>query len=452
MNRWSIRTRLTVLAAGVTALLCLGMSILLTVVLRGRVADLHNETVMRSAVTVIGLIQDDQVPRVLPSTGRISEVGGIQIVDPVGQVAGGTGELGYAPRVSMLTPAREQPRGYEVRCDLPEFEGCQTVIAVRIYDTQGDWFLYIIDEQVPWYISIAYIVQLGLVSLILVGLTALGTAHTVKGALEPVARIREQALKIGFDIGEGRIKGQRIALPEHDDELRALAKAANLVLARLEATIAREREFTSNASHDLRSPITAMRTELDEAMLYPEEADWPETAEKLTGSLDRLSELVEDLLALSRLDAGASVEREVVDLAALVREEIARRPEDARIKVVVQPTRVLGVRVHLARLFTNLLDNAARHAKDSIIVRVHPDGPMAVLEVVNDGDSIPVEMREAIFDRFTRLDASRSKDTGGSGLGLAICRQIAHAHNGSVAVADSASGARLVVRLPRAPR
>ncbi|MDX6738411.1 HAMP domain-containing sensor histidine kinase [Actinocorallia sp. A-T 12471] len=449
MNRWSIRTRLTVLAATVTALLCLGMAILLTLVLRGRVADLHRESVANSALGVIQMIKRDQVPRMIPSVGPLETLDGVQVVNADGVVVGGTGDLGSKPRVSDLMPSVTHPHATETLCDAAG-ENCRAIIAMRVYETPGDWFIYVIDEPVPWYISSAYVFQLMLVSLMLIALTAAGTAHTVRVAMEPVSQIRSQAMRIGFAIGEGKGRGRRIALPEHDDELRALAKAANLVLARLEATIDREREFTSNASHDLRSPITAMRTELDEAMLYPEEADWPTTAEKLTGSLDRLSELVEDLLALSRLDAGATVEKEPIDLAELVREEIGRRPEDPRVRIEAQPVKVSGVKVHLARLFTNLLDNAVRHAKDEVVVKVRPDGHEAVLEVINDGDSIPPEMREAIFDRFTRLDASRSKDTGGSGLGLAICRQIAHAHNGTVAALDADTGARFVVRLPRA--
>ncbi|ROO91304.1 signal transduction histidine kinase [Actinocorallia herbida] len=449
MNRWSIRTRLTVLAATVTALLCLGMGILLTLVLRSRVVELRRENVANSALGVIQLIKRDTLPEEIPKVGPLSDVDGLQVVNAQGKVVAGTGNLAALPRVSSLTPSMANPHQSETVCGTLT-PGCRSVVALRVFEDQGDWFIYVIDDPVPWYISPSYVAQLGVVALMLVALTAAGAAHTVRVAMEPITDIRAQATRIARDIGEGRGRGMRLPVPEHDDELRAMTKAANLALARLEATIDREREFTANASHDLRSPITAMRAELDGAMLYPDEADWPETAEKLTAGLDRLSALVEDLLVLSRLDAGTEVGKEPVDLAELVRAEIARRPEDPRVRIDAQPVLVTGVRVHLARLFTNLLDNAVRHAKDRVVVRVRPDGMQAVLEVVNDGDTVPPEMREAIFDRFTRLDASRSKDTGGSGLGLAICRQIARAHNGSVTAADADTGSRFVVRLPRA--
>ncbi|GAB2814597.1 hypothetical protein GCM10022221_10580 [Actinocorallia aurea] len=447
MNRWSIRTRMTVLAAIVTALLCLGMAILLTIVLRSRVIELHREEVARSALGVIEMIKNGSLPEEIPRTGRLAGLDAVQVVDANGRTVAGTGDLGSRPRISTLMPTAADPHVAETVCGPRERE-CRTIVAVYVFEHR--WIIYLVDEPVPWYISGVYLVQVGLVSLMLIALTAAGTAHTVRVALEPIAEIRAQATRIARDIGEGRNRGMRLPLPEHDDELRAMTKAANLALARLEATIEREREFTSNASHDLRSPITAMRTELDEAMLYPDEADWPVTAEKLSAGLDRLSALVEDLLVLSRLDSGAEVGKEPVDLADLVREEVARRPEDPRVRIDAKPVKVMGVRMHLARLFTNLLDNAVRHAKDEVVVRVRPDGLEALLEVLNDGDSIPPDMREAVFDRFTRLDASRSKDTGGSGLGLAICRQIARAHNGSVTVADTDTGAELVVRLPRA--
>ncbi|MCW2940650.1 MAG: Signal transduction histidine kinaselike protein, partial [Actinomycetia bacterium] len=105
-------------------------------------------------------------------------------------------------------------------------------------------------------------------------------------------------------------------------------------------------------------------------------------------------------------------------------------------------------RMRITRLLVNLLDNAERHATSQITVTVRADGPTAILEVIDDGAGIAVEQREVVFDRFTRLDASRNRDAGGTGLGLAIAREIAEAHQGTLTIQDSERGARFVLRLP----
>ena len=109
---------------------------------------------------------------------------------------------------------------------------------------------------------------------------------------------------------------------------------------------------------------------------------------------------------------------------------------------------VIGDLQRLTRVLTNLLDNAERHAKSTITVTVRREPDAAVLEVLDDGAGIPPEHREAVFQRFTRLDTARSRDAGGTGLGLAIARQIAEAHGGTLTIEDSLSGARFVLRLP----
>ena len=105
-------------------------------------------------------------------------------------------------------------------------------------------------------------------------------------------------------------------------------------------------------------------------------------------------------------------------------------------------------RLRITRVLVNLLDNAERHATSKITVSVRADGPTATLEVIDDGAGIASEHRETVFDRFTRLEASRNRDAGGTGLGLAIARQIAEAHEGTLTIQDSERGARFVLRLP----
>ncbi|HXA60409.1 MAG TPA: HAMP domain-containing sensor histidine kinase, partial [Streptosporangiaceae bacterium] len=209
------------------------------------------------------------------------------------------------------------------------------------------------------------------------------------------------------------------------------------------------RQFTSDASHDLRSPITAMRIQLEEALMYPDDTDWPRAATAGLADVERLQAIVTDLLTLARLDAGAPLTRDATDLAQLVGAELDRRT--GRVEIVKDLGQNVFIdcnRLRITRLLANLLDNAERHATSQITVIVRADGSMATLEVIDDGAGIAAEHREKVFDRFTRLDASRSRDAGGTGLGLAIAREIAEAHEGTLTIQDSERGARFVLRLP----
>ncbi|MDX6741422.1 HAMP domain-containing sensor histidine kinase [Actinocorallia sp. A-T 12471] len=448
MNAWSIRTRLTVIATAVMAVLCVVASALLTLVNHGQAVTYRVEEAQAVALKTVHLIKRADLPRVIPP--NVSDGGALQVIDAKGVVAAGTGNLAAKPRQSPLIPPDDDTTGTGVTCDLPDIPGCKIIVVFRVYEPDGDWYVYSFDDVVPWYISDGFLGQLVAGSLLLLAFTAIGTALVVGRALRPVEHIRRAAKEIGASVAGGRSFGSRILLPAHHDELRALAVTANEMIDRLEASLVREREFTSNTSHDLRTPVTAMRAELDGALLHPGDTDWPATAERLNESVDRLQAIIEDLLVLSRLDSGAVGEKERLDLSRLVRDEVARRKDDDRIEVEADAVYVEGSRLHLARLFTNLLDNAVRHAAERVVIRVYAEPPCAVLEVENDGDTIPPAMREAVFERFTRLDASRTKDTGGSGLGLAIVREIAHAHQGSASVADIPTGTCMEIRLPLA--
>ncbi|MCD0452978.1 HAMP domain-containing histidine kinase [Actinocorallia sp. API 0066] len=448
---WSIRTRLTVLAATVMALLCVAGSALIMLLNYGQAVNYRTEAAQSVALKTVHLIKRAELPRVIPRA--VASHGKIQVVDARERVTAGTGTLGQGPRISSLIPPQDDTTATAQQCRLRGLTGCNIVVVFRVYEPDGDWYVYSFDETVPWYISDLFLGQLAAATVLLTALTALGTALVVGRALQPVEHIRRAAKEIGESVVDRRVIGCRIALPPHHDELRALAVTANEMLDRMEASIVREREFTSNASHDLRNPITAMRTEIDEALMYPDETDWPGTADRLALSVDRLQDLVEDLLALSRLDSGALGAREDLDLAELVEGELAQRPPDVRLETDLQPVTIRGDRIHLARLVTNLLDNAARHASRHIAVRVYPDGRDAVLEVENDGDTIPPDMRETVFERFTRLDASRTKDKGGSGLGLSIVREVALAHHGTATATapQPTPGTQITIRLPRTP-
>ncbi|MDA0634952.1 ATP-binding protein [Nonomuraea sp. MCN248] len=436
----SVRGRLTLLATVAMAVLCAAVSCYVLYALYQSAADYQSHALEQRAMRVVRLAQTDRLPPELPSDHLVD----VQVIDAAGRIVSTTSDIAGAPRLSMLAPRPPALTAAERECELPRFPGrCNLIVVLRFRGpTGGDWLVYATERAVPWYVSPRVPLYLAALVLAPVLLTAYGAWRVVSKALEPVDRIRARLAEItDTDVG------MRVPVPEADDEISALAVTANQTLERLEAAVERQRRFASDASHDLRSPITAMRTRVEEALLYPQETDWPETGRALLLSLDRLQAIVTDLLTLAKLDAGAPGAREPVDLAELAAEETAGQ-RGKRVVTSLQPgVMVDGDRVRLGRLITNLLDNAERHADSTIIVTVRRDGA-ATLEVLDDGAGVAPEHREIVFQRFTRLDASRSRDAGGTGLGLPIAREIAHAHGGTLTIEDSDHGARFVLRLP----
>lgn len=226
----------------------------------------------------------------------------------------------------------------------------------------------------------------------------------------------------------------------------------NEMLDRLEQSADRQRQFVSDASHELRSPLAASRADLELAMAHPQQVDTVRVLTDLLKDNDRMSGLVRDLLYLAHSDEGAAgPTTALLDFDDVIRHEARRTRSCDGITVdlaKVHPAEIRGNTEHLGRLVANLLDNAVRHAHHTVAVSLDVDDNEAVLVVTDDGSGIPEEHRERVFERFSRLDASRTRDSGGTGLGLAITREIAAAHGGTVIAAPAATGARLVVTLP----
>jgi signal transduction histidine kinase len=285
----------------------------------------------------------------------------------------------------------------------------------------------------------------------LVALVALAAWWLVGRALHPVEAIRAQVDEIS-----GTTIHRRVPEPVSQDEIGRLARTMNAMLGRLEAASTRQRQFVSDASHELRSPVTAIRADLEVALTEGERADWPAVATAVLAEESRLEALLADLLILAAGDeAPVPTAGATVDLAALARSE-ARRPH--AVPVTVDAARngtatVAGRSEQLARVVTNLVDNAARHARTKVTVTVAraatPAGDCVRLTVDDDGPGIPAADRERVFERFTRLDDARARDEGGTGLGLAVVRSIAERHRGTAHVeAGPLGGARAVVDLP----
>jgi signal transduction histidine kinase len=308
-----------------------------------------------------------------------------------------------------------------------------------------------------------------------------GAIWLVTGStLRPIGALRRGAARV-----TATAVPSDLPVPEARDEVRLLAVTLNDMLSRLADAQQRQRALVSDTAHELRSPIASIRTQLEVALDFPDTQDWETTARDVHADVLRLARLAEDLLLLARLDeqagqagaggrSGDNAQRGIpVDLAELSRSVVCRYA-DGRVPVTaVLPETpepdgsvvVAGDWGRLDRLLVNLVDNAVRYAKSSVVVSVTRDGTWAELAVTDDGPGIPAADRERAFGRFALLDAARSREgdeAGGAGLGLAIVRATAQAYSGTAVLeaaaaptpagdgAGTVTGLRAVVRLPLA--
>jgi signal transduction histidine kinase len=243
------------------------------------------------------------------------------------------------------------------------------------------------------------------------------------------------------------------------DEVGELARAFNSMAAELEQVERMRRDLVANASHELRTPIGALRAKLENLVDGVESTD-RFVLEDLLLQVERLGDLVAQLLDLSKLESGAVLlERSSVsagDLLGRVAEEWRGRAaeRDVSLAVEVDPSRpvITADEQRLGQVLDNLVANAIRHSPDGgeVVLRALARDGVARLEVEDEGPGIPPEETDRVFERFYRSDRARSADDGGSGLGLAIARWIVDLHGGSIEVDPKpAPGCRIVVELPR---
>jgi signal transduction histidine kinase len=286
--------------------------------------------------------------------------------------------------------------------------------------------------------------------VVLVGLVGAAVWFIVRRALRPVEEMCSEV----EEITHGTLH-RRVPVPETHDEIAHLAATMNEMLDRLEGAAARQREFVSDASHELRSPLTAMRTALEVTRHGDAPIDWDAVRDELLDGNRRMEALVDGLLQLARADdATPALPDPPVEIAEVVADEVARARRLPVRLGDVNDVLVLGRADQLGRVVRNLVDNAERYAHSRVEVSVRSDGNgTVVLAVDDDGPGIPIQDRVRVFARFTRLGEDRSRDDGGAGLGLAIVQSIVDRSGGSVAIVDSAlGGARVEVRLVAAPR
>jgi signal transduction histidine kinase len=268
------------------------------------------------------------------------------------------------------------------------------------------------------------------------------TWFAVRSSLRPVQRLREDASRLPL--------GQRLALPEAEDELRALAGALNGLLSRRDEAANRLRRFTGDAAHELRNPVASIRIQAEVAVANPDPELSQEVLSDVVMEAERLSTLVDGLLTLARSDAGELPTAQPVDVTATARAAIARLGEQGPQVSLHAPGGSCWVHAaptEVDLVLDNFLRNAVRYARAEVTVSVLRGVGWVILTVDDDGHGIAAEHRGRVFDRFYRVQDDRARTTGGSGLGLALVAEVVHRRGGGVRVSESpAGGARFQAR------
>jgi signal transduction histidine kinase len=372
----------------------------------------------------------------------------VQVVGPSGQVVASSSARATDRALSSLRP----PPGGVRREQRPALELLRTkdpyLVTAEGVSVQRRTLTVVVAESIAPQSEaveqlLTYLLVFVPVATLLVGL---GTWFLVGRALGPVESIRARVAAI-----RAGPLADRVPVPPSQDEVARLATTMNEMLERLETGQRNQRAFVSDASHELRSPIATLSAALGVADDDPAPDSWPQLSSTMAAEVGRMSKLVDDLLLLARADdQGLPLAREDVDVDDLVDQEVRRlRARGVDVSATIGPARMVGDPGRLAQVVRNLADNAAVAARSRLRMAVGVGDGDVMLTVEDDGDGIPEHDRDRVFERFVRLDDSRSRGSGGSGLGLAIVREIVARHGGTVRIDESAlGGARFVVRLP----
>lgn len=440
----TVRSRVTLLATvAVCAVLVLAGTAVVTAQRRLLTQGL-DERLQDGATSVAAALADGVTPAVLSGFGDDDAFA--QVVDAGGDVIAATPGLAGGAELPRLAPPGRHEVVQEIR-GLPGHEGALRV-ASRLVDTPSGPLVVQVagptdDVVQSTHVLVAsLVVGIPFVVLLLAALLWIVVGRT----LRPVEAIRSEVAGIG-----GSDLHRRVPEPGGGDEISRLAHTMNAMLERVENAVLRQRRFVADASHELRSPLTRIRAELEVDIAHPDRSDLLATHRSVLAEATGLQRLAEDLLQLASGDAGA-LRHQPVDLDDIVLRVAERLRADGRVDVDtigVAAAQVLGDSGQLQRAVANLADNAARHAAGRVALSVAEKGDVAVVSVVDDGPGIPPGEEERVFDRFTRLDASRGGTAGGAGLGLAIAREAVVRHGGTLAVdPDHRPGARFVITLP----
>ena len=442
-GQWGVRKRATATALGVVAMALLLGGVTLLVLLQGSLVASTESDARHEAQEVIVVMRDHGVAeagRYIAATVLGGQI--VQILNPAGAVVAlSVPGAGDSPLTS-LRPAPDQILTENVSSlesigDSDEF----LIIAAAVRLDDGTYTVVVASPEhvlaetvstVSWYL-------LGATPVLLL-VVGISVWLLVGRSLQQVERIRGQVSRI-----DGARLDERVDVPPTNDEIQSLALTMNKMLERLQSSDREQRRFISDASHELRSPLATLRAGVEVAAADPSGKTWHELTDILSEETSRMHYLVEDLLTLAKAnDGGFRFNEEEVDLDDVVDRETRRLRSTSRhvITADLTPVRITGDARRVGQVLRNVLDNADRHALSRIQISLNrgESGTGAVITVDNDGDPVPEAERQRVFERFVRLDESRSREGGGSGLGLAIAAGIMAAHHGSIRATESPLG------------
>lgn len=446
--RQSLRARLTLVATAIFSIAVITGAVLLLVLQRYALTRVLDQSAGKTARDIAKQVSGGRVPTtVLPTTGGITAV---QVVNARDQV------LTVSPGSDRVTPLVDAQELQEIRRGArPTVTSPTSNARLRVYGRPvGSRTVLVFTDVSRVDDSLRILSRAALIggplAVLLMGIATYGV---VTLSLRPVAALRHGAA----DITAAGLARQRLPVPGAQDEIHRLAVTLNAMLDRIDSATSRQRTFVGDAAHELRSPLASLRVQLEVAQRLGPTVDWNSLIDDVLVDVERLDRLVEDLLTLARLDESASLSRrESVRLDELV-QAVAAGYGHARVPVQAHttPATVSGDPDALRRVAINLINNAVRYARTEVAVTVAPERrggrPVVVLSVVDDGPGIPETERERVFDRFYRVQESRSRETGGTGLGLPIVRDIVRNHGGRIQLTgreDERDGLRAVVVFP----
>ncbi len=378
----------------------------LVIVQRRVLTEALDESIVDEAAAIAAEVEAGDLSPTLTGLGDDDTLA--QVVDANGEVLAASRTAGDRPAIA------DAPTGDDEELStvdgLVEDEGAYRLVSLPVDGPDGPVTVHVAAplDDVTDSTALLTASLLIAVPLATASLAAL-TWWLVGRTLRPVEGIRREVA----DIGATHLN-RRVPEPATDDEIARLARTMNEMLDRLETSVARQQRFVADASHELRSPLTRMRSEVEVDLAHPDRSDPRATHRSVLEEVIGLQRLVDDLLHLARADAGADpIVRQPIDLDDLVLRDARRLQAESDVEVdvsAVGAARVEGDPRQLARAVANVGDNAVRHAASRVALSLAADTDRAVLAVTDDGPGVPAEQRERIFERFARHDESRTRD------------------------------------------
>lgn len=456
LSRLPIRVRVTLAFTAVMAVILAAIGLFLYLRLEAQLDESIDDTLRSRAgeVSALAGTKGEGLSGSGPGSLIEQEDSFAQVLSPDGAVVDSTPQLGGRSVLgaSELTRAAAGPAFLE-RERLPGLDPPVRLLAAPVAAPEGRELIVVVgsslEDRDETLASLATLLLVGgPVALLLASLAGFGAAAT---ALRPVEAMRRRAAAISAsDLGE------RLPVPAARDELARLGRTLNEMLGRLEAAIERERRFVDDASHELRTPLALHKTELELALRHASsERELRDAIRSAVEEIDRLIQLAEDLLVIARSEEGRlalKLERLLAaELLARVSERFRTRADQSQRRVVVgsDGSLIEGDRLRLQQALTSMVDNALRYGEGEVRLWTRTNGDRVELHVSDRGPGFPPEFIDRAFERFSRVDAARSR--GGAGLGLAIMETIARAHGGRAGARnDPEGGADVWIEVPAA--